>query len=280
MSESTLHIVVGFSGAVLPVEEFELFDGATLSQTYLHFFTPHLAAIKEAPPGQPNPAPWTAVSDGAAADIRIQLLLQNDAPSSALLLAWRIVALLRLRTGLDLFSPVWGTIPFNQFDRGHNGRLFPLEVRGEYPPSDVALSIEDLRWVGAHLGSTTRLLEKSKFRNFLLLADTAATTQSEVERVVAAWAGIEALVGTVQETSRSVAMRIAALVSPPGSERQMTYTRMMSLYNTRSRIVHGDISASAADANAALRVARDVGVAIIELGTLPTGKELDRHIFV
>jgi hypothetical protein len=144
----------------------------------------------------------------------------------------------------------------------------------------VALSIEDLRWVGAHLGSTTRLLEKSKFRNFLLLADTAATTQSEVERVVAAWAGIEALVGTVQETSRSVAMRIAALVSPPGSERQMTYTRMMSLYNTRSRIVHGDISASAADANAALRVARDVGVAIIELGTLPTGKELDRHIFV
>ena len=134
------------SGAKLPIDEYDLGEGACLKATYAHVMVPFLMAFCSSRTGKPHPAPWSAVEGGMGYDVHIELRIDSKGNPEWLLgtkALWWVVALLRLRSSWTLWMPVFSNRPFQQTPKVTDTRLFPFEMgtRGTIRATDELIEL-------------------------------------------------------------------------------------------------------------------------------------------
>lgn len=152
----------------------------------------------------------------------------------------------------------------------------PLE--GPRPPDrDVAEA--HLAWVAEHLLDIGDLMADERF----VLAVALFNTHRHQSRVrigaTALWTGLEALFPVTTELRFRLSLYVAAFLHPqPGQDRHQAFRRIRTLYDTRSKIVHG-AAMKEADLIRHVEEVRDILGAVlqraVEQKALPTQDELD-----
>ena len=158
-------------------------------------------------------------------------------------LAWWFLSALRIRTLADFLVPAvsdhsWATIAAISDGACHVQLLedVPRARRFSVP---VRISESDLDWASQSLIALAELLEVPRFR---LAVDCLTTHQHEASlRMTTAslWAGVEALFGINSELRFRLSALVAAFLEPRGAQRITRYRVVKSLYDFRSRAVHG-----------------------------------------
>ena len=144
----------GISGAKLPVDEYDLGEGAILRATYAHVMSPFLMAFSPAERGKPHPAPWSPVSGGLSHDVHIELQIDSSGNPEWLIgtqALWWVVALLRLKGSWTLSAPVFADRSFQSIPKTSGAQLFPFELvirrKIQTESALVGLALQDLPWV-------------------------------------------------------------------------------------------------------------------------------------
>lgn len=158
-------------------------------------------------------------------------------------LAWLFLAALQTRTLADFLVPAvsdhsWSTIAAVA-DGGCYVQLLQDIPRARRFAVSVRISEGDLDWAAQNLLAFAELLEAPKFR---LAVDCLTTHQHEASlRMTTAslWAGVEALFGISSELRFRLSVLVAAFLEPRGPQRIARYRAVKSLYDFRSRAVHG-----------------------------------------
>jgi hypothetical protein len=121
----------------------------------------------------------------------------------------------------------------------------------DYPNSisidgGATASHQQLRWTLENLTIFSQLYNSRD--SFALAVDAFCRhTQQSTKRMSAAmlWSGVEALFGTRGgETTYRLAMYVASYLEPIGASRLALFRDVKDLYNTRSRLIHGNTSAA------------------------------------
>ena len=191
--------------------------------------------------------------------IREGLATGDDAP----ILGLRFADLLRIQSGPEILIP--GALDASWCARTMN-RLAERTCRGQlledYPNSisidgGAAASHDQLRWTLEHLTIFSQLYTTRD--TFALAVDAFCRhIQQSTKRMSAAmlWSGVEALFGTRgNETTYRLAIYVASYLEPPGIARLELFRKIKDLYNTRSRLIHGNTTATV-DLDAHLRETR------------------------
>lgn len=158
-------------------------------------------------------------------------------------LAWWFISALRTRTLSDFLVPAvadysWSTIAGVK-DGVCNIQLLEDVPRARRFATAARVSQADLDWTMENLPVFVTLLEDPRFR---LAVDCLTTHQHEASlRMTTAslWAGIEALIGVNAELRFRLSALISSLLEPRGSGRTARYRALKTLYDFRSRAVHG-----------------------------------------
>ena len=103
----------------------------------------------------------------------------------------------------------------------------------------IVVSQVDLKWVSVHLTAWIDLLERPAFR---LAVDSLTTHHQQANLRMAAaslWAGFEALFGVNSELRFRLSALAASYLEPRGTSRVNLYKRIKTLYDYRSKAVHG-----------------------------------------
>lgn len=237
----------GLAGAALGMDEFEVCEGLVLRRTYTHVMSPYILAFgRPERPGAHHPAPWKP-SGGASFDVEIELALARGVQPTGfdrLNTLWWTLALLRLCTGAMLRMPVVSDTSFA--DVAHSPvepDLWPIEMSPRQlltvanPP--IVVAEEHLLWVRDAFGPGAALMNDQPFGRAFQTFDSAIWAYSAGSAIVAIWAALETLIrpGHHQITKR-LASSLAALLEPPGPERDRLFQRLTAMYEARGGSVH------------------------------------------
>lgn len=251
MDVRTDPIFAGIAGASLEGEEVDLGHGITLNHTYAHLLAPLMmafAAPEEA--GKPHPAPWSAVGNGSGFDIQIQLYVPADLEIpqwfDRLNTVWWITALLRLKTGWPLQTPVISDRAFADIpDDWRSAVALPVETSPRYSPTQIPcerivnrLHIQWLCDVWFEAGNLMNT--EPRFNEAFQAFDQASTIRLPSVALLMLWGALEHLFSPAShELKFRVSAYIAAFLEPYGPERQRLQRSIGKLYDARSRVAHG-----------------------------------------
>ena len=158
-------------------------------------------------------------------------------------MGWWIISALRTRSLADILVPAvadvsWDIIPAMEPDQCHV-QLIEDVPRARRFGAEVVVTDDHLGWIKTHLTSWITLLESPSFR----LGVDALTTHSHHAnlRMSAAslWAGFEALFGINAELRFRLALLAAGYLEDRGPRRLALFKRVKTLYDYRSKAVHG-----------------------------------------
>lgn len=158
-------------------------------------------------------------------------------------MGWWIISALRACSLADILVPAvadvsWDLIPALDSDHCHV-QLLEDVPRARRFGAEVIVTEDHLGWIGAHLTSWITLLESPSFR----LGVDALTTHSQHAnlRMSAAslWSGFEALFGINAELRFRLALLAAGFLEDRGPKRLALFKRIKTLYDYRSKAVHG-----------------------------------------
>ncbi|ORC44424.1 hypothetical protein B2G74_33330 [Burkholderia sp. A27] len=179
---------------------------------------------------------------GVTHELAVLHSASND-PQGLLNLGWWIISALRCRSLADLLVPAvasvsWDAIPAVERDSCEVQLLedVPAARRlGEV----VVVSRDVLDWVHKHLLAWIELLERPAFR---LAVDSLTTHHQQANlrmSAAALWAGFEGLFAVNSELRFRLAALAASFLEERGPGRVALYRRIKTLYDYRSRVVHG-----------------------------------------
>ena len=158
-------------------------------------------------------------------------------------MGWWIISALRTSSLADILVPVvadvsWDIIPALEPDRCR-AQLLEDVPRARRFGAEVVVTDDHLDWIETHLTSWITLLESPSFR----LGVDALTTHSQHAnlRMSAAslWSGFEALFGINAELRFRLALLAAGYLEDRGPQRLALFRRIKTLYDYRSKAVHG-----------------------------------------
>lgn len=201
-------------------------------------------------------------------------------------LGWLLVSAIRCRTLADLLVPAVSSVSWDAIaameDGGCDVSLVEDVPAARQLGEVVLISPESLDWVRDHIESWARLVRNPAFN---LAVDSLTTHHQQANlrmSAAALWSGFEALFGVSMELRFRLAAMAAAYIEERGEGRLTLYRRIKSLYDLRSKAVHG---ADLSDAKLAEHVvevrallSRIVCLAV-EAGTVPTIDELETRLF-
>jgi hypothetical protein len=282
-------IFAGLSDVTLPESRSPLGEDAELERIYGYLISPKLLAYAPAPPGQHNPAPWSAVDGGDGIEFHVQLMVQNaESDEAARDSVWCIAALFRLAKYPFLLAPVIADQPLvAPSTSSANGtpviRTFETQRRIFTSPTGkvVCMSREDIDWVGRHWRRCQALFKgHPKFAAVFRAFDMATVSGRSVPSLLPIWTGLE----TLFSFSRGeVRFRSAAFIStylePPGPTRLELYRRILKLYNERSAAAHGPEKVDLGSLTESYVLLRNALVKIVDSGNLPTQDALEKDLF-
>lgn len=180
-----------------------------------------------------------------SAGIRFELAVRHEEglDQSAFNLAWWILSALRARTCAEVLviaaaDHSWSTIAGIDDQTCHIQLLEDHPRAHRFEPLRI-INEDELKWVRAYLLPFADLLETPRFR--LAVDSICSHHQMASKRMAAAilWSGVEALFSISTELRFRLAASVAATLEERGKQRIDCYRRVKSLYNFRSRLVHG-----------------------------------------
>lgn len=239
---------VALSGVALPdgLDEFSLSPNVTLRRThgaffaaYIASFAPPRAAAAQTPAGdvlqrarasedRTTPGPWHAVNaPHMHVDFKTVLHVTNlEEPfpnQDALTIAWRHMSILRVVTGLAIFSPLATAENFERFNERPirtDRPVLALDVRRSYAPARPTTETH-LDTTRLYAQKAVHLFADSRFTTFLSLLHDAEMEDTSAGVAIRAWAAIESLYSEPGETTLKVASRVSVLLEPdPDLSRQ------------------------------------------------------------
>lgn len=164
-------------------------------------------------------------------------------PQQPFNLGWWIISAIRCRTLADLLVPAVASVSWDAIPAVEAG-MCEVQLLEDVPAARrmgqvVAVSSESLDWVHLHLAAWIDLLERPAFR---LAVDSLTTHHQQANlRMSAAslWAGFEALFGISSELRFRLSALAASYLEEMGPGRLALYRRIKTLYDYRSKAVHG-----------------------------------------
>lgn len=256
----------GLAGATLGVDEFEVCEGLFIRRTYAHLMSPFVLAFRRPDaPGQHHPGPWKATRGGVWLDVEIEIALDREARPAGfdrLNTLWWTLALLRLSTGATLRMPVVSDTSFSRIaESPAEPGLWPVETLPRQfcavPDPPGVIGEEALLWVRDVFVPGAELMTEPAFGRAFQAFDNVIWAHSAGSAIVMIWAALETLVrpGRHQITKRLVSA-LAALLEPPGPERERLHQRLSSLYEARGGSAHASRSPEAQHLMESFDVAR------------------------
>ena len=274
----------GVAGAALGVDEFEICDGLVLRKTYAHVMSPYILAFRRSEhSGQHHPAPWKSARGGIWMDVEIEIALQQDCRPTGfdrLNTLWWTLALLRLSSGALLRMPVVSDTSFGVVaESSHEPVFWPVETLPRQfqtvldPPQTIEK--EHLFWVREAFGPGAELMDDPAFGRAFQTFDGAIWAHSAGGVLVTIWAALETLVRPGEhDITKRLASSMAALLEPPGSERDRLFARLKSLYKARGGSVHASREPEAQQLLSSFEIGRRSFVSCIDNRALPDPGEL------
>lgn len=280
----------GIQGAKLEIESFDLGEGLTLSQTFVHIFSPDIAAFSPPPKdGAPHPAPWKTVSTSdSPADIWIELTIPpqfnveglNDSAAISL-----ILSMLRLKVSPLITLPVVSDHPFSVSAHDKIGaRLIRVEkpARGilKVGDDDPVIQKEDLEWVASYWKIVAKLNKNKRFSRAFASFDGSGFSRGANDAIIILWGALEQLFsGKNQELAFRASGAIASFLEPVGDMRYGLYLSTKKLYDGRSKVAHGGALDEESICNDVHALVQRCLMKIIESGVLPEVEDIERNIF-
>ena len=286
MQENPEHVPLfgGLAGASLGVDEFEVCEGLVVRRTYAHVMSPFVLAFQRPEvPGQHHPGPWKATRSGGWLDVEIEIALDRETRPvgfDRLNTLWWTLALLRLSTGATLRMPVVSDTSFSRIaESPAEPNLWPVETlprqfRSVPDPPEV-IGEEALLWVRDVFEPGAELMTEPSFGRAFQAFDNVIWAHSAGSAIVMIWAALETLVrpGRHRITKRLVSA-LAALLEPPGPERERLHQRLSSLYEARGGSAHASQSPEAQHLMESFHVARRSFMACLDNRETPDTTKL------
>lgn len=274
----------GLAGATLCVDEFKVCEGLVLRRTYAHVMSPYILAFKRPePPDRWHPAPWKPARGGMSLDVEIEVTLDEGARPTGfdrINTLWWTLALLRLSTGAKLRMPVVSDTSFTSVRTSSvEPVLWPIEMLPRQfltvtDPPEV-IGEEHLVWMREAFGPGSELMNDEAFGRAFQAFDDVMWAHSAGSAIVMVWAALETLIqpGRDQITKR-LASSLAALLEPPGAERERLFQRLTLLYEARGGSAHASRSPEAQQLMSSFDVARRSFIACIDNREVPNAAKL------
>jgi hypothetical protein len=289
MNPETDSLYAGIAGVRMAVERVDLGHGLIVSKTFAHFMAPFLMAFAPAEKGKPHPVPWSAVSDGIAVDIQIQLYVPAsfEQPNffDRLNTVWWITSLIRLRGAFRAHVPVIADRPFAEIPSNwKEAKMLPVEVLPRHLATEEALtelSDEDLQWLKEVWMTGGRLMDASStFNDAFQALDSAGGMSTRAVALLAVWGALEHLfLSASQELRFRVAANIAAYLEPPGTGRLTLHQRIMKLYDVRSAVAHGTKLKTPDAWSEMYALANRIILKMLAAGHVPSQQDLQNELF-
>lgn len=274
----------GVSGAVLPVDEFQVCEGLVLRKTYAHVMAPYVVAFRR--PEQfdsHHPGPWKSARGGVWQDVEFEIALERDIHPTGfdrVNTLWWLLALLRLCSGASLRLPVVSNLSFSSITEDSiEPDLWPVETlprqfhTASCPPHELAM--EHLNWAREIFVPGARMMEDPSFGRALQAFDGAIWAHGAGSALVTIWASLETLIapGKIGITKR-LAKSIAALLEPPGSGRDRMFTQVSELYEARGGSAHASRAPEAQQLLSSFEIGRRCFVSCMDRRMLPNVDKL------
>jgi len=200
--------------------------------------------------------------------------------------AWALTASLRIRTGAEFLVPAAATHSWSTMAALKRGSC-SIQLIEDFPKArqigeQRIITSADCDWVARHFRTFMMLYASAAFR---LAADCFSTYPHNANlRMSTAelWAGIESLFAVNSELRFRISALVASFLEPHGDARLELYRCMKSLYDFRSKAVHGaDLTDEAlTDHIVQVRlVLLRLLTRITEMEKLPTTDELEKALF-
>lgn len=289
MNPSTDSLYAGIAGVRMSEERFELGHGLVLTRTFAHFMAPFLMAFAPAEKGKPHPGPWSAVSDGIAFDIHVQLHVPASFDQAnffdRLNTVWWITALVRLRGAFRSHVPVIADRSFADIPANWNdARMLPVEVLPRHLAAESALaelSNDDLQWLKEVWLPGGRLMDNSAtFNDAFQALDGAGGMPTPAVALLAVWGALEHLFSPAKQELRfRVSANIAAYLEPPGTGRLNLHQKIMKLYDARSVVAHGTKLKTPDAWSETYALANRVLMKMLANGHAPSKDDLEGELF-
>lgn len=218
-----------------------------------------------------------------------ELAVLKDVPSDwqqAFNLGWWIISAIRCRTLADLLVPAVANVSWDAIPAVQAGSC-EVQLLEDVPNARrigavVTVSSESLDWIQQHLKAWIDLMERPAFR---LAVDSLTTHHQQANlRMSAAslWAGFEALFGISSELRFRLSALAASYLEDPGPRRLALYRRIKTLYDYRSKAVHGSATTDALLEDHILEVREILSrlmCRMTETGAFPSSDDFEVRLF-
>jgi hypothetical protein len=280
----------GLAGAELPVEQYDLGSGITLSKTFAHLMAPFLMAFGRAEPGRPHPAPWRAAKGGFGFDVLAQIHVPREfSPPrwfDRLNTVWWFVALLRFRASPYLVVPVVASGAFAKAVKDDEEiHFWPMEVESRLlmiePNATHEITVEALDWIKRHWWDAGTLMRQSNEFNLLFQACAQCVFARQPSlALLSLWGALEGVFSPAKSELRfRISANIASFLEPPGARRLELQKKVAKLYDARSQVAHGGSELSADALCDTYALTKRVITKVIEANHVPTRENLDAALF-
>ena len=276
----------GVAGAVLGVDEFEICEGLVLRKTYAHVMSPYILAFRRPErPGQHHPAPWKSARGGVWMDVEIEIALHEDCRPTGfdrLNTLWWTLALLRLSSGASLRLPVVSDTSFAAVaELSREPVLWPIETLPRQfltvPQPPQIVENEHLLWVREAFAPGAALMDDLAFGRAFQTFDRAIWAHSAGSALVTIWAALETLIGPGDhQISKRLTATLAALLEPPGPDRDRLFARLKSLYEARGGSAHASREPEAEQLLSSFDIGRRSFLSCIAKKAIPDADRLHR----
>lgn len=136
----------------------------------------------------------------------------------------------------------------------------------------------EVAWARDHVSRYHSLIQEERFSAALRSLTNSRYLFDFDQRMMLIWAGIEGLLGVDGEFRRRIALHAAILLGGEMHERRERFEQIKRAYDFRSKVVHGgrrDDTRLSSEHDFAAGLLSDLLARCVELGRVPSGKELD-----
>lgn len=145
------------------------------------------------------------------------------------------------------------------------------------------ITSEEIAWTRDHVISYHDLILEERFSAAIRSLNNSRYLFDFDQRIMLIWAGIEGLLGVDGELRRRIALHAVILMGGELDQKFERFERIKKAYDFRSKVVHGskrDDTRLSAEHDFAAGLLSDLLAKCVELGRVPSAKELDEAALV
>ncbi len=183
-------------------------------------------------------------------------------------------------TGAALRMPVISNMSFTEAVTSSESPVFwPVETQSQQLVTDPArpdvISEEHLVWLRSAFLQGARIMEDRAFNRAFQTFDSVIWAHSTGSAIVMIWAALETLIAPGQKNiTKKMASSLAALLEPPGPERDRMFQLVVDSYKARGSSAHASQSPEVEQLMLSFHIARRTFLTCISRIEVPDGDSL------